>query len=261
MAIFKSRAVRITQHGGPEQMQLVETEVGEPGPGEVRIRHHAIGLNFIDTYQRSGLYPMTMPLTLGGEEVLFRDLSGVAAPVEARAGKAAFREAARLRHVRVVGGEERWLQRVAPRCHRRRVVVGLHVAPYHANVPSFGEWGFVLASRRPWREPQAWPAGLRFITAPQCATCGVPFAFDIGAELDQFAAGARQQPASCRPRPLPHWQWSRRQPRHIRRPTLKSPSISPASSRPPPKRRWRKRQRPRASRSACCSWSTAIRPR
>lgn len=67
MATFNSRAVRITQHGGPEQMQLVETEVGEPGPGEVRLRHHAIGLNFIDTYQRSGLYPMTMPLTLGGE--------------------------------------------------------------------------------------------------------------------------------------------------------------------------------------------------
>ena len=67
MATFKSRAIRITQHGGPEQLQLVETEVGEPGPGEVRIRHHAIGLNFIDTYQRSGLYPMSLPLTLGSE--------------------------------------------------------------------------------------------------------------------------------------------------------------------------------------------------
>ena len=53
MAIFKSRAIRIEQHGGPEQLQLVEVEVGEPGPGEVRIRHHAIGLNFIHTYQRS----------------------------------------------------------------------------------------------------------------------------------------------------------------------------------------------------------------
>ena len=67
MSIHKSRAIRITQPGGPEQLQLVELEVGEPGPGEVRIRHHAIGLNFIDTYQRSGLYPMTMPLVLGGE--------------------------------------------------------------------------------------------------------------------------------------------------------------------------------------------------
>ncbi len=63
----QSRAIRITQPGGPEQLQLVELQVGEPGPGEVRIRHHAIGINFIDTYQRSGLYPMSMPLVLGGE--------------------------------------------------------------------------------------------------------------------------------------------------------------------------------------------------
>ena len=67
MSTHHSRAIRITQPGGPEQLQLVELEVGEPGPGEVRIRHHAIGLNFIDTYQRSGLYPMSMPLVLGGE--------------------------------------------------------------------------------------------------------------------------------------------------------------------------------------------------
>ncbi len=67
MSTHHSRAIRITQPGGPEQLQLVDLEVGEPGPGEVRIRHHAIGLNFIDTYQRSGLYPMSMPLVLGGE--------------------------------------------------------------------------------------------------------------------------------------------------------------------------------------------------
>jgi NADPH2:quinone reductase len=67
MPLHPSRAIRISQHGGPEEMQLVEVEVGEPGPDEVRIRHHAIGLNFIDTYQRSGLYPMPMPLILGGE--------------------------------------------------------------------------------------------------------------------------------------------------------------------------------------------------
>ncbi len=42
--------------------------------------------------------------------------------------------------------------------------VGLATVPYHAHVPSFGEWGFVLASRRPWREPDAWPAGLRFLS-------------------------------------------------------------------------------------------------
>jgi NADPH:quinone reductase len=48
-----SQAIIIEQTGGPEQMKLVEREVGEPGAGEIRIRHHAIGLNFIDVYQRS----------------------------------------------------------------------------------------------------------------------------------------------------------------------------------------------------------------
>jgi NADPH2:quinone reductase len=48
-------------------MQLCEVTVGEPGPGEVRVRHHAIGLNFIDVYQRSGLYTLPMPLQLGME--------------------------------------------------------------------------------------------------------------------------------------------------------------------------------------------------
>ena len=60
-------AVQIARQGGPEEMKLVEVAVGAPGPGEVRIRHHAIGLNFIDVYQRSGLYPMPTPLTLGME--------------------------------------------------------------------------------------------------------------------------------------------------------------------------------------------------
>lgn len=62
-----SRAIRINQQGGPEQMILVNVEVGEPGAGEIRIRHKAVGLNFIDVYQRSGLYPMPLPLQLGME--------------------------------------------------------------------------------------------------------------------------------------------------------------------------------------------------
>ncbi|MEJ8838515.1 quinone oxidoreductase family protein [Ramlibacter sp. AN1133] len=61
------KAVQIRQHGGPEQMELVDIEVGQPGPGQIRIRHQAIGLNFIDVYQRTGLYPQQMPLTLGME--------------------------------------------------------------------------------------------------------------------------------------------------------------------------------------------------
>ncbi len=64
---MKSLAIRIDRHGGPEELKIVEVEVGEPGPGEIRIRHRAVGLNFIDTYQRSGLYPGKLPLQLGME--------------------------------------------------------------------------------------------------------------------------------------------------------------------------------------------------
>ena len=60
-------AIRIDKVGGPEEMKLVELPVGNPGPGEVRIRHHAIGLNYIDVYQRSGVYTLPMPLVLGNE--------------------------------------------------------------------------------------------------------------------------------------------------------------------------------------------------
>jgi len=61
------RAIQIRQHGGPEVMQLVDLPVGEPGPGEGRIRHHAIGVNFLDVYFRTGLYASQLPLVLGGE--------------------------------------------------------------------------------------------------------------------------------------------------------------------------------------------------
>ena len=59
--------IRIEQVGGPEQMKLVSIEVGAPGPGEVRIRHHACGVNYIDVYQRSGVYTLPLPLQLGME--------------------------------------------------------------------------------------------------------------------------------------------------------------------------------------------------
>jgi len=59
--------MRIYEHGGPEKLKWEQVEVGDPGPGQVRVRSTAIGLNFIDTYQRSGLYPMPMPFTLGSE--------------------------------------------------------------------------------------------------------------------------------------------------------------------------------------------------
>lgn len=53
--------------GGPEQFKLVERDVGEPGPGEIRIVHKACGLNFIDVYQRTGMYPLQLPHALGME--------------------------------------------------------------------------------------------------------------------------------------------------------------------------------------------------
>ena len=60
-------AMRIHENGGPEKLLWEEVDIGKPGPGEVRVRNTAVGLNFIDTYHRSGLYPMQLPVTLGGE--------------------------------------------------------------------------------------------------------------------------------------------------------------------------------------------------
>jgi NADPH2:quinone reductase len=62
-----SKAIRIQKNGGPEVMEYVDVEVGAPGPGEAQVRHQAIGLNFIDCYFRSGLYPMALPSGLGQE--------------------------------------------------------------------------------------------------------------------------------------------------------------------------------------------------
>jgi NADPH2:quinone reductase len=61
------RAMRVHETGGPEKLTWEEVEVGAPGPGQVRVRNTAIGLNFIDTYQRSGLYPMPLPFIAGSE--------------------------------------------------------------------------------------------------------------------------------------------------------------------------------------------------
>ncbi|GAA0614838.1 quinone oxidoreductase [Brevundimonas kwangchunensis] len=61
------QSVRFDTHGGPEVLQLVETPVPSPGPGEILIRSAAVGLNFIDIYQRTGLYPLPLPSGLGKE--------------------------------------------------------------------------------------------------------------------------------------------------------------------------------------------------
>ncbi len=62
-----AKAIRFHKQGGPEVLQLDEVQVGDPGPGQVRVRHTAIGVNFLDTYQRSGLYAMKVPAVAGNE--------------------------------------------------------------------------------------------------------------------------------------------------------------------------------------------------
>jgi NADPH:quinone reductase len=62
-----TRAIRIAHTGGPEVMTFETVELRDPGPGEARIRHTAIGVNYTDTYHRSGLYPVELPNTLGVE--------------------------------------------------------------------------------------------------------------------------------------------------------------------------------------------------
>ena len=59
--------VKIHKQGGPEVMQLEQIELPSPGPSQIRIKHTAIGLNYIDTYHRSGLYPLSTPSGIGME--------------------------------------------------------------------------------------------------------------------------------------------------------------------------------------------------
>ena len=61
------KAIRIHQQGGPEVLKWEDVQVGDPGPGEARIRHKACGLNFLDVYQRSGLYKIALPAGMGNE--------------------------------------------------------------------------------------------------------------------------------------------------------------------------------------------------
>ena len=62
-----TKAIRIEETGGPEVMKFVDVDLSPPGPQEVQVRHHAIGLNFIDVYFRTGLYPMPLPGGIGLE--------------------------------------------------------------------------------------------------------------------------------------------------------------------------------------------------
>lgn len=62
-----AKAIRFHEKGGPEVLRLEDVTLGDPGPGEARVRHAAIGVNFVDTYFRTGLYPATLPSGLGTE--------------------------------------------------------------------------------------------------------------------------------------------------------------------------------------------------
>ncbi len=78
----KMTRIEINAHGGPDQMQLVERNIPELKPDQILVRHEAIGVNFIDTYHRSGLYKLPMPTGLGGEaaglvEAIGQDVTGV----------------------------------------------------------------------------------------------------------------------------------------------------------------------------------------
>jgi NADPH:quinone reductase len=61
------KAIVVKRHGGPEVLEWIDVDVPAPGPGEVLVRHTAVGLNYIDVYQRTGLYPLDLPFTPGGE--------------------------------------------------------------------------------------------------------------------------------------------------------------------------------------------------
>ena len=71
-----SKKIIIEEFGGADQLKVIQEQVGEPGPNEVRIAHKACGLNFIDIYQRTGLYPMPLPHTLGTEAAGLVDAVG-----------------------------------------------------------------------------------------------------------------------------------------------------------------------------------------
>src|SRR5712692_9139495 len=70
------KAIRIQQQGGPEVLKWEDVQAGDPGPGEARVRHKACGLNFLDVYQRSGLYKIPLPSGMGNEGAVLVEAIG-----------------------------------------------------------------------------------------------------------------------------------------------------------------------------------------
>lgn len=95
------KAIVVDQFGGPEALDFRDVEVGEPGSGEIRVRHHAIGVNFIDTYHRTGLYPNPLPLIPGSE--------GAGEVISVGAGVTGFKPGDRIAYQGTIGAyaEER----------------------------------------------------------------------------------------------------------------------------------------------------------
>ena len=102
-----SHSIRIHETGGPEKLRWEEVEIGSPGPGEVLVRNTAVGLNYIDTYHRSGLYPMPLPFTIGME----------GAGVVEKVGKkvAEFKGGDHVAYANPIGAYAEWLLRPAER--------------------------------------------------------------------------------------------------------------------------------------------------
>ncbi|HKG84277.1 MAG TPA: quinone oxidoreductase [Beijerinckiaceae bacterium] len=97
-----TKAVRVHNYGGPEVLKYEDVEVGKPGPGQLRVRHHAIGVNYIDTYFRTGQYPApSLPFVLGNE--------AAGEVVEVGEGVAGFKPGDRVAYVITLGNyaEER----------------------------------------------------------------------------------------------------------------------------------------------------------
>jgi len=97
-----TKAVRVHNYGGPEVLRYEDVEVGKPGPGQLRVRHHAIGVNYIDTYFRTGQYPApSLPFVLGNE--------AAGQVVEVGEGVAGFKPGDRVAYVITLGNyaEER----------------------------------------------------------------------------------------------------------------------------------------------------------
>ena len=104
-----ARAVRLDRIGGPEVLRLEQVEVGEPGPGEARVRHTYVAVNFIDIYFRTGRYPLPLPNGLGSDAVGVVEAVGPGVTdIKARRSHVGYLlrpQGVPIRNVRVIAGQ------------------------------------------------------------------------------------------------------------------------------------------------------------